>query len=1365
MVGKDHLLRRLGRACLYLFALFAVVCAVGISLIRASLPYLNQYHEQVTDWLIGDQPISLQVDSIDAGWYKFGPVLIVNTVDVKFDGERAYNFDVERIKISIDFWNSILQRELQLNNLILDGVDFKLPLSDITELNDVSSNRASDPVLSRLQDIFFRQLGNFELTNSNLRVLTPSGKEKRIHIRELSWLNRGDRHQGEGWAYINDDTEDNNLRILIDLTDDAGDSQRFSGQIYAQAENVNLASWLERVLLRRDALKQGTVSFESWIDIASNKVRSVLLKLEPSQFAWQNGKSQQRFNIWGGRIQWLNTERGWQVDTRDLAFVSNGIIWPQLDVQIREQDDALMLALNQLELAKLLPIVALSRYVDESEVAALATLFPHGLVKDLKVKVPLQDWQSLAYQARLEGLQLSAWQNIPGFNNLDIDLSGTLNGGRVSLQMTDSVLDYDAQFESNISINKLSSDLRWYNYGPGDRKSADCEIEACSSGIEIIADNFMLDTPELVLNTQFLLDIPKQKPAFLSLAGDVALRDISKAHLYYPTEFMGEELIDYLKAALRSGHASSGKLLWYGEFSDYPYQNHDGIFQALVNASDAEFKFDSEWPSLTELKLDLLFQNEDLFMTSSSAKLGQVQVEKLDIALPELGDVKDLTIFAEFNGSGYAAEKVLDQGPLTSISDTLDTIKVGGEVNGELKLVIPFSEEETQINGLIALQDNRVHIVPMDMDLTHVSGVFRFADDILTSGPLSAELWGQELAIDFATLNTAENYQLNINLGGQWDTKSLLELHYPQYSDYVSGQTDWKGLLSLVFPENGFKYAFDLDTDLKNILIDLPVPLQKQSDQQWPTTLTLLGNDKQTNISLNSGDMIHFSGLVNYETGHEELIQSLVQIGDPDTSLRTDAANAVIVDLESLDLLDWSQWYAGLPQSEAGNDPVAVPLSSVQVKIKQSMLNTQPIEDLSVTATKGYQNWGVALNSSQFNGTVTLPDSGTPTIDFDYLYLPELFSAVNSDSPSETSDSQLPDTLQTSTPEPLSWQQFPSLNVNCNACIIGDINLGKLFASLVNTGNELKLNSLDIDMDHTQISASGSWFTNADNHPETRVAGKLKSKSIEQFIGQLGMVSPLAKTPGSLDFDLSWLDGAYRFDQDTLTGHAAFRGNDGRILNVSDKGARFLSLFSLQSLTKKLSLDFSDIFSDGLPYYSVNGSIDITDGVVKNDDLILDSSSGKVKGKGYIDLAAEKINYDLSFYPDVTSSIPVLTAFAVTPPTAIAVFALSKILEPVVDVVTEIKFKVTGDLDDPVFEEVQRNQKEIVVPAEMIESARQTQSATAESASKAESSSKAESPSKAESTSKGESSPAGQDPQPVSQNVPEVSHSPEKDVN
>jgi uncharacterized protein YhdP len=102
---------------------------------------------------------------------------------------------------------------------------------------------------------------------------------------------------------------------------------------------------------------------------------------------------------------------------------------------------------------------------------------------------------------------------------------------------------------------------------------------------------------------------------------------------------------------------------------------------------------------------------------------------------------------------------------------------------------------------------------------------------------------------------------------------------------------------------------------------------------------------------------------------------------------------------------------------------------------------------------------------------------------------------------------------------------------------------------------------------------------------------------------------------------------------------------------------------------------------------------------------LLDSSSGKITGSGYLDLVTRTINYNLSFFPDVTSSLPILTAFAVTPTTALAVFALSKILEPVVEVITELKFNVSGDFDNPVFTEVKRNKESITVPDKLINAA------------------------------------------------------------
>ena len=55
--------------------------------------------------------------------------------------------------------------------------------------------------------------------------------------------------------------------------------------------------------------------------------------------------------------------------------------------------------------------------------------------------------------------------------------------------------------------------------------------------------------------------------------------------------------------AIHGGHVKTAKLLWYGNLSDFPYQNNDGIFQAKVGLKQTQFGFDTAWPTLDESAL------------------------------------------------------------------------------------------------------------------------------------------------------------------------------------------------------------------------------------------------------------------------------------------------------------------------------------------------------------------------------------------------------------------------------------------------------------------------------------------------------------------------------------------------------------------------------------------------------------------------------------------------------------------------------------------------------------------------------------------------------------------------------------------
>lgn len=65
---------------------------------------------------------------------------------------------------------------------------------------------------------------------------------------------------------------------------------------------------------------------------------------------------------------------------------------------------------------------------------------------------------------------------------------------------------------------------------------------------------------------------------------------------------------------------------------------------------------------------------------------------------------------------------------------------------------------------------------------------------------------------------------------------------------------------------------------------------------------------------------------------------------------------------------------------------------------------------------------------------------------------------------------------------------------------------------------------------------------------------------------------------------------------DTLDGNVKTKFGKGIISDVSG-AARLLGLFSLDSIIRKMQLDFSDVFDKGMAFNSITGTGEIQNGI------------------------------------------------------------------------------------------------------------------------------------------------------------------------
>ena len=174
---------------------------------------------------------------------------------------------------------------------------------------------------------------------------------------------------------------------------------------------------------------------------------------------------------------------------------------------------------------------------------------------------------------------------------------------------------------------------------------------------------------------------------------------------------------------------------------------------------------------------------------------------------------------------------------------------------------------------------------------------------------------------------------------------------------------------------------------------------------------------------------------------------------------------------------------------------------------------------------------------------------------------------------------------------------------------------------------------------YLNMESSGKWFI--DNNETTDILASIKSNNLGKALTGLGY--PGALKGGNLDAKLKveWLGSLKDFSFSNATGNLNFIIKNGQI-NELDKGTQaigqLLGLFSISSIPKRLSLDFSDFFSKGLRFDNLKSDVNLDNGVADTKKMIILGSFGEMRLSGKSNLVNETHDQTLIFIPDLSST-------------------------------------------------------------------------------------------------------------------------------
>ncbi|RKF21360.1 TIGR02099 family protein [Alginatibacterium sediminis] len=1283
---------RFGRHSWFWLAILLAIFALLLSFLRLGLYFSNDFRQGINTYLNDNTELNVDIGGLDAKFYNFRPVLVLRDTKLKFDETSENSIEIGAVLIELDLWQSIDQGKLQIKDLILDNLSLDF---DPRYLNSGVGRAEEGTNTSSITSLFLNQLQSFTLNNAQLNITTPA-HDFTVLVPQLFWKNSGFNHQGQGSLQLFGQGHEGELQLSVDLESDPNDG-RITGQWYINGDNLNVASLLgDKPELVERQLSSG-LNFSLWGSLGAGQNASVQMQWQPSRISWQDHQSiEHQLKIDSAYMQALATsDRQWRVDSDDFKLHHSS--QHNVDAQSQElklqgvfESDRAKLLLEQLDVDFFAPLIDL---FDPSD-TDWNSYIQAGHLQQIELDFNTEQ-EGLSYALVLDDFYTSEHSVLPMFQGLELELKGNSSGIELKTQLPEGKLRLGNFFQDPWQLNSASAHL---------------SLEF-SQQPQLFVHQFALDTEELNLEgSARLLWQAGQSLPHMSLVANLDLDDASRVSLYYP-RVMPSGVHEYLSAAIESGNAESAQVLWYGDLGQFPYAENNGMFQAMLPLRNAQFRFDPNWDALTQLDLDLLFQNDGLFMRSDSARLGQAKAQSVLATIDPLTGETPLLIEAKVTGESHKVSDYLLESPIKGLVSGLRQLRLkDGRVDGQLSLQIPLNGKDVaSASGDVQFKDVEIHIAALGHHISGANGALHFENESIEGKEFRGSWKQLPLDFSFTSAPQATSNQTQIQLGGRWPVALFSEAITVDLDPYVKGDFNWKGQVDIDLPSSGdFTYSANFNSDLVGVQSLFPKPLEKSRGQKWPSVLKVSGSEKGSQVFWQSPNHVQLDASLRHQ---EKLqVQSIhLQLGGV-KSVRKDSGLAIDINYPSLSLQPWldlafnSVKHKSSTRTVNSSSTLQWPnLVYLRTEIDKLDWNQQFIDDLSIEYLPR-SSTPLRLQSKQVTLSAKIPKlisiQNPIQIDIEKALLAQMQIAKPDENESllESQNRRMPvEQVRRLRENMVPWR------LNCKRCEIGRYNLGQVAINVPVKKGVIEHATLDINQAQNKLNLDFDWYSRSSKKEFTRMRVDYNSQSLESFINNLGIESPILDTPATLVANLSWNDAPFQPLLSSLSGYAKFNGEQGTFTEVDDKGTRWLAIASLESVRRRLKLDFTDVFDKGLHYDSISASIQAKNGLVQNDDFYLNGGAGNLRGQGSLNFQSGLIDYRVSFSPNLTTSVAVVTAFVATPITGVAVYALSKLFEPVVDVVTRVDFQLSGNIEQPELIESQRVQEPMKMPNDMWE--------------------------------------------------------------
>ncbi|OIQ96490.1 hypothetical protein GALL_215310 [mine drainage metagenome] len=1253
---------RLSRFALEAFLLLAIACALLLLTLRYRiLPDIERYHDQITAAASAAIGQPLTIGKIEADWDGLRPRLLLSSVQV-LDQQGHVALNLPRLENTVA-WTSLPAAELRIQSLVIDNPDLSvrrdaqglwyvagIPLA--TQSPDAGS--PSDWLLHQTQVIIRNGRISWQ---DELRAAPPLVLE---HV-DLSIDNRYGHHRFAVRA-----SAPQRLASRLDVRGDFnGDSfaqmNEWRGQLFTQLDYADVLAWKPWVTLP-SAFKHGKGALRMWLGFERGQLSSVDADVALAGVLARLSEELPQLDLreLRGRIGWHQLDRGFEVTSQRLSLqMRDGFKLKPTDFYLRLTDgqgarySSGEIKANLLDLGD---IAVLASYLPLGQElkSQIAEASPQGRIADLHALWQSNAGTSLRYEikARFSGLSVHRFGDLPGFSGLSGKVDGADDSGTLALDSRKFTLDAPQLFAEPVEFDTLVARLGW---------------ERNSRGLEVKLSNVELANADLAGTIYGSYQTEREGPGSVDATVDMSRVAVQRTAHYTPVPAVNKETRDWLQSALQGGQADKLHVRLRGNLLDFPFVgNSRGLFRLEARAKGVVMEFAKGWPRLEDAQTHLLIQGNKLGIDAVSATTAGAHLQNVKVGIPNLLDAKPvLQVRGEVAETTPHFLDYINQSPVSGyLGGFTEGIKASGDGKLGLQLDIPLSgDTPVQVRGEYRFVNNEIDLgknVPL---LRNVNGIMLFTESSVNAGDIAAQILGGDAHL--AVLS--DNGALLTKARGKLDLDNLNRLAPLPVLGRLHGSADWNAEIRA---QNKL-VDVTIDSDLHGISSTLPAPLAKPADARMPLHFERKNIRPGRDIlGLRYGSLFdaRFSRQVDAD-GAWNIRNGRIVFGGT-AALGSREGVWVVGKLPQLSLEGWSG--LGLTSGGSGSLPN---VAGIEVTVEKLTGYGNTVNALAINGSGRNGLLSLRLASRELNGDLIWQPQGNGKL------LGRFKSAMLGEGQGEASREVHPVPARSEVPDNTS---FPAVDVTVDKLFYKGRNLGRLEMALSESGGDVLLDRLLLVNPDGALNMSGKWQAQPE---QTQLNVKVDISDAGKILTRSGYPDSLKDGNGSLASDLHWAGAPDTFNYSRLNGSVHLNVGKGRFLKVDPGAAKLLGVLSLQSIPKRITLDFTDVFSSGFEFDSITGNAQIVNGMLLTNDMKLTGSAAKVSMSGQVDLARETQELKVRILPSIGDNVSLLS-FAAGPVVGVGVLLANKILRDPLDKLVSFEYNVSGSWADPKVEKV-----------------------------------------------------------------------------